>query len=240
MIQIHVNSNDAVSSSGLSSYMFELPQTIQYDARTPVYVELTSADIPMSYYVINSTNHTLQIKIGNNNHNIVLDIGNYDADEIASMLNTKFIDAGHAVTVTYSSNTNRMAFTCISETIQIRSGTTCGYLIGFINGRNSNTGHILTSPISVDVQTVEKFIILSSFSTDNMTTRESSLYAGVLASFAPNAPFNGSTSYNGSSYKYLTTIESLKQFTITVVNESFQEIDFNNVPLYFTITLYNR
>lgn len=240
MIQIHLNSNNATQILGSSSWLFELPHALVYDPRNSTTVELTNAEIPFSYYTINDNNNSLHIKIGTNTHVITLSNGNYTSDEIAEMLNDSFTSLGHAVTVTYSIATNKFTFTDNSEQIQIRDGTTCYKLIGFVGGENSSIDNVLTSPNTCDVMTVERFIIASSFNVDNITSNQNSAYSGILASFGPNAAFNGINIYDGRNYRFACNINNLTTIALTVLNENFEQIDFNNISCYFTITIYSR
>lgn len=240
IIQLHLNSNNATSVLGLSSWLFDLPHALIYDPRNSITVELTNAEIPFSYYTINDNNNSLHIKIGTPTHIITLTNGNYTCDEIAEMLNDSFTSLGHAVTVTYSIATNKFTFTDLTEHIQIRDSSTCAKLIGFIPNQNSSSDNILVSPYTCDVMTVERFVIASSFNVDNITSNQNAAYSGILASFGPNSAFNGINTYDGRGYRFPCNITNLTTVTLTVLNENFEQIDFNNIACYFTISIISR
>jgi hypothetical protein len=240
LIQIHLNSSQATTVLGSSSWLFELPHSLIYDPRASIQIELTNAEIPFSYYTVNNNNHLLSIKIGSNTHNISLTNGNYTCDEIAEQFHQLFTAAGHAVTVTYNLSTNKMVFSCPSENIQIRSSSTCLKLIGFTPGQNTSTDHILTSDLSCDVMTVERFIIVSSINVDNITSGQSAAHGGILCSFSLNASFNGVNLYDGKGYRFQCDITNLSTISLIVYDQEFNQIDFNGIASYFTLSIISR
>lgn len=235
MLQLHINSRDATHIFSDNDRLFDLPAPIVFNKMKSPLIELTSCEIPYSWYTVDSTNNLFSITVDTSTYNITLTSGNYDTDQLSALLNTYFTDHSVPVTCSYSSTTNKMTFTSVGHTLTFESSSTAGDLYGFsgeVTGVNT-----LTSDICCDVQRVEKLVIASSFPTLNISTNQQQ-HGGILATFMPNNTFFGTCTYDGRGYKFESNITSIDQFRITILNEQFQNINLNSVAWTMTITLY--
>jgi len=89
-------------------------------------VRVTHAEIPYSFYIINSNNNLLSLSTGN----ITIPVGNYNANTLITQLNSQFPTG---MTIIFSTSTGK--FTIIySTSFSISTTSTCGLLLGFTNG----------------------------------------------------------------------------------------------------------
>jgi hypothetical protein len=118
-------------------------------------------EIPLSYYVINSSNNTLSV----NSVSYQIAAGNWSASALATQLTTLLTNQG--ITVTYSSVTNRFTFGSISGEFEINASSTCLRQLGFSSGTHSSEELSLTSDQVVNLSGTSAIYITSNLVTQN-------------------------------------------------------------------------
>ena len=105
---ININSNDATifnNGSFLSDLTFSFPNILSRDDDVE-YLEggLDSAVFPVSFYIVNYSNHILSYTINHhgvyNNHTITIPVGNYDYRTLFTAMINEFHSHGHTFVLT--------------------------------------------------------------------------------------------------------------------------------------------
>lgn len=234
MVQIHINSSNAVNSNG-SSYMFDLPNKIIMPESANIYIELTSMEVDFSFYTVNSNNNVLDFNANSTIYTITFVPGNYDCFQLRDLINTELnlLGLSASVVCSYTDITNKFTFTA-TNLFNIYGSSTCLDLLGFSSQNHS--GFVVTSDLVADVYSyVQKIIVSSSFPTENQTTGGQQ---SILAAVPINASYLGVISYDGSKYKFRTYVDHIDVFTITIQDQSGQAIDLNGHLWTATLTFY--
>lgn len=233
-LQIHINSRNSIFEFSDSHRIFAVSSMINFDRYRPIYIELTSCEIPFSWYVIDASNNILNLSIDGVPQTLTLASGNFDTDEIAAAFNAAFTGT---VQCAYNSNTNKMTLTYTGHTISVLPTSTALDLFGFTSGVTHSGISTLVSDKVCDIQRVEKIFVSTNFPVPNQSCTTEA-YGGILASFVPNASFYGTNTYAGTHYKFRTNPCIIDQITVHIMNEAFQDIDFNNAAWSLTLTIY--
>jgi hypothetical protein len=137
-------------------------------ARTLVNVvamKIISAEIPFSYYVVNSSNNTFVLTedVTGVAPDIVITPGNYTSSQMITEIDAKLSAASvsETYTTTYSSSTNKFTITMTTVanatftlTFGVAGGTTntdLHWFLGFTSGVNSSAGLVLVSPNTINL-----------------------------------------------------------------------------------------
>jgi len=109
-------------------------------------VQLLNAQIPVSFYVINSTNNKFSLKLGAGVlTTYTIPVGNYQANSLISAIKTVVNDVNFNITI--SSINGQLTFT-YTNTIQISNiiSNSIGFVLGFASGIYNDTAFSLTAP----------------------------------------------------------------------------------------------
>lgn len=193
------------------------------------FLSITHAEIPCSWYLINSTNNVLVINASTYN----IPFGNYNATTLQTQLNSFLLGLG--ITLTYNLVTGKYTFTsATSFTIQITS--TCQKFIGM--GTTALSGTSITMPFPANFLPISRLVFRStSFGTQNYNSADKStdMFLSVQNSSSSGALILWN---NYSALKYdVTGLDSLNIVDIIVTDDFGNPIDFNNADWYITIRI---
>ena len=240
-LSIHLFSADGVSQNGsmLSDLTFQT-QGVYQDDENILYTEcaLIQAQIPNSWFLVNSNNDTLNYFFGEDDWTIQLTHGNYTGTSLITELVAKFLSAhGHEFTITLSSCTGKLIFE--NPTPSLGNFTFYGTssfkeIIGFETTITSS-GYILAMPFLADLLgTLSIKICSNKLNTQNTDT--------VLTSILQTIPITGSsydlTSWtNNNNSKSLLANRVLDFIDIKLYNDKNQLVDMNGVNWNMTVKL---
>lgn len=229
----NVGSNSAINyknGSALSNIEVQFPN-IYFKDKTirEIMLSITHAEIPNSFFLVNSTNNRLVI----NSSTYTITPGNYNAitfqTAIASFL------TGLSITASYNLITNKYTFTSATS-FTIQSTSTCSRFIGF--GSTSISGTSVTSPYVCNFLPIPRLLIRSqAFSTSNYNSADGStdLLLSVQNSSASGALILWN---NYSQLKYdITHVDNINLVDLTVTDDYGNLIDFNNCNWYITFRI---
>lgn len=189
-----------------------------------IMLSISHAEIPNSFYLVNSLNNTLVI----NASSFTIPQGNYNAITFQTAI-TAFC-TGLGITISYSLITNKYTFTSgVAFTIQTTS--TCQKFIGM--GTTALTGTNITVPFVCNFLPIPRILFHSnSFNFQNYNQADNS--TDLLLS-VQNSSQSGATILwtNYSQLRYdITHIDSLNVINIMVTDDFGNLLDFNNCPWY--------
>ena len=227
------------SSVGFSFYgmLQDEPDIVQAQ------ISIHSAQIPISYYVVNIYNHTLRYKIGNSGggpgpgsgtiNTVSFDVGNYNANSFIAEMKNKIPE----ITTAFNRVNGKFVFSS-NETITFyKDGSTCFKLLGLEKGLDY-TGTTITAPYPCQFQGITRIRIASNtFSTYSMDSLAGT-FSNTLATIAVNSGSYGILLYeNNSGYKPTLRNKIINDFDLMLLDDDEDLINFNNVDWNITLQL---
>ena len=235
-IQLHLNSEDCIKQySGTAYIEFALP-FFSVASTSTLYASVVHANIPYSFYNINSTNNCLCYILGLSTtiNRVYIPLGNYTSTtlltQLISILPTSF-------TITYNVTTNTFTFTNLStfsfQYDKIISFSTCLGLLGFTNTTQTAslnvTTYTLTSNTLVNLAPVRCICIYTTLHTGSLTSL-APLNQNILCSIPiSTSPFTMISYHNTNSYKANLNTNVFNNITIKLTDQLGNILNLNNV-----------
>jgi len=242
-ILFSMSSDSAVvkyNGSKNSRLQFNIPNMIHMTPNiTDIWFSVNSAVIPASFYNINSINN--RIRIGSTTYTI--ETGNYNITELITAINAQ-TNTAVLVSLAYNSITNKTTITNNGGTSQVitLSLSPILWVLGFarISTITLTTLTSSTSPNCVNLLNIPRIFIRSS-AIDAGNYSDETESQDVLAVVPNTACINGVIHYtNFNGIKHLVELQNLSNFDILITDDERNEIDFNGVPVFFTINITLR
>ena len=241
--QIYLNSANAqIQLNGTKksnvTFFFNDVITISKDA-IEMRMELVNAQIPVSWYLINSSNNQFATSTNNDVTFITwtLPVGNYNANTFISMFQTYM---GSAFTVTFNSTLNTFALvynTGGAWSIQDVGCNSIFSIIGFQSGvRYHSVGTVIQAPFSVNFGGLTKVNIVSaSFNLANIDSKANGTVSTICS--VPVSTIQGGYIFynNYTNFKSIFRNHEMSSINIQIQDPNNNYIDFNNID--WTITL---
>lgn len=223
-----------------SRMVFNIPNMIhQLPNITDIFFSINSAVIPASFYNINSTNN--KWKVGSINYTITQ--GNYNINDLISAMTNAMISV--SVVPSYNLITNKVTLTngnASSLPITFNVSPLL-WMLGFPNTGSVNMSALVgtaTSTNCVNLINIPRLFIRSS-AIDAGNYSDETESQDVLAVIPNTACFGGVIHYvNYNGIKHLVESQNLSSFDIFITDDERNEIDFNGVPVFFTINITLR
>ena len=245
--QIHLDSVNAsiqLNGSKKSNCTFFFNDVIKFDKNNiEMRLELVNAQVPISWYLINSTNNQFSTSTnGEATFQIwTLPVGNYNATTFITMFQTYM---GSAFTVSFSSITNTFTFTYgyNAWTLTDIGCNSIFQIIGFQTGiKYHSTGTpiaTIQAPYSVAFGGLTKVNIKSS--TFNLANADSKSQGQVstICSLPVSSIQGGYIFYNNiTNFKSIFRNHELSSINIPIQDPYNNYIDFNNVDWSMTLQI---
>ncbi|RZK26861.1 MAG: hypothetical protein EOO43_01530 [Flavobacterium sp.] len=132
-----------------SNFRFVIPDFIRYDQNTQyITIKLIHAELPYSFYVVNSNNNLLAMTITTiGDVNVTITNGNYNATSLITYLNTYFQTNYPAIAMTFTLNTStgRISMSA-NQSFSILSSSTCVRVLGLSGVTLNSTSNSLILP----------------------------------------------------------------------------------------------
>jgi hypothetical protein len=234
--QIYVSSKngDLYKNNLLNNVEFYLPM-IEIDDLYHIYMSVTNASIPVSWYNINLNNNVLVYGIvGGSTYNISLPVGNYNVTTLLS----KLISVMPNFNITYSSLTNKFTFTHVSlDFVFHSSSSNCFSILGFTKYDQYSISRVLTSVNCINLSPVRSFIIGTSLRTGNINLADP-LVQNILCSIPIISNSLGVVNYvNSDNFRTNLSTNVLNSLSIHITDQDANNIDFNGVNWFITLQL---
>jgi len=250
---ININSNDATifnNGSFLSDLKFSFPNIISRDDDVE-YLEggLDSAVFPVSFYIVNYSNHILNYTIFHlgvyTNYSITIPVGNYDYKTLFTSMIDAFHLNGHTfvltlneingiITMEYKKTGDRI-FHSINHV-----SSTCFRILGFDYRTDYYpVADILIAPFALNLLGIKKLkIYCPQFSSSNLDSTNYATTAIISTIINDQAPWGQINYYNttGETGSKLRVFE-MNNIDIRVTDEYGNLINFNNCDWSMTFVL---
>lgn len=236
--QLYLSSNDAniyLNGSKKSSVTFFFEDLLKLDKSSiEMRVSLVNAQIPVSYYQINSTNNTIYI----NTIPYVFPDGNYNVN---SFINTWYNIVGNNWSVTFNSINNTFLFSYPSSSfifyddIQNSIFPVIGFNIGktYTSVNNQINGLYPANFLGLNRINIKS----STFNFRNLDTYEKGRTT-TISSIPVNASSNGLINYiNITNYKSIFKNHEISSLNIDITDDNSNFIDFHNINWSMTLQI---
>ena len=232
--QINLSSNSANISNGSknSNLLFQLPGLLKYD-KNVLYnqISVVHAEIPISFYTINSNNNKLFI----DSTLYTLTNGNYNASTFKTML-LSLLPTNYNLLLNASTGAYTLSYT---TNFTINNNSTCYKILGLARNTNyTSVSNSLTFPYPCNFLGVNRLKIKSNILLTNNIDTNSNGRNNILTTIPVNNAQYGLIVYqNLVGFKCIFPNVGLDYIDLQITDEDDVELDFNNIPTYVTIQI---
>ena len=194
-------------------------------------ISVLNAQIPISYYLINSTNNKLVI----NNISYTLVNGNYTTTSLMSMILTLIPST---FSMSFNTSTGKYTLTNSAGNFNINSTNTCYTILGFVKSTlYSSTSNSLTFPEPANLYGIHRIKIKSNI----LHTRNFDSNSGcgnILTTIGVSSGITSVLCYdNTTNFRNIISNDVIDNIDIQLVDENDNLLDFNSIDWYLTIQL---
>ena len=230
--QIYLNSTNADSVSDYS-YNFILPNLEIADGNY-IYLSVQYANIPYSFYNINSTNNVLNYTLNSVNYTITITSGNYNITQLISSL--KLLLAGF--TISYNSITNKITFSHATYNFSFLASSTCHEILGFVKNTtyvSSNLSLISKNCVSlIPIKCINIVSNLLTYNINKSNPNNQSILCCIPVITQPNSIIEYKNNNNFRSNLFINQISDIK---IKLTDQNNNALDLNGLDFFITIQL---
>lgn len=239
---INLNSDNAILNNGTlnSDVTFNFTNILKEELDiTHSTISILSAQIPVSFYCINTNNNLLMVQYGSTTQLITITPGNYNANSLITELTNRFLSYSFTITIVINVSSGGLAFTSASALQFKMVGSTCQQVLGFNSNLVSNGSNVLVMPFPLNLLGSKRLSIKSPNLTCNNTYNSSSNSdTGCIGCIPVDVPSWALITYsNFTRYELILRQTIVSQINITIVDEYGHLIDFNNASWTLTLQL---
>lgn len=238
--QIYLNSGNAdlLLNGTMKSnvvFVFQAPIILNKNA-IEMKLSIVNAQIPISWYLINSTNNKIYITVNGIKTVYYFPIGNYNVNTFITQWLSAF---GTNWTVTYNSITNKLTFNYISNFSLSDDTSSLFSIIGFVSGQTyASSSNSLTSSNSINFYGLNRLQVKSStFQLNNVDSFKKGINRtlGII----PLTNVNGGICFynNFTNYRNVFKNREISSIGIEFQDDYKNYIDFSNVDWSLTLQI---
>ena len=249
--QVFLNSAQATAYGGDPTYksycyfyfnepIIQLPQAYNF------LISVNSAEIPVTWYRINSSNNIFSFTVNGSLFSITLRPGNYNAFQIAERIRfTNSVYPKFQLYTVYDSNSNKMFFyfyfdTSINCLVYMTNNLSYCGLSGTKVQANSRTNHyvVLVSDTVVDCMGANSLFVrmnnihVPSFDTNHKVS--TNIIARIPIDKGPNDVITYSLNNN---FQAKVNLQNLSQFEISITFDDNTPVNFNGADWTMTLQM---
>lgn len=246
---INLNSKNARKLNGTSNSKctFDFNNVLDNTETDIAYAEigLMSAEIPVSFYIINELNDTLTMSVSAVSNDIEIDDGNYTGNNFISQWTAKITNAFTNIqTTTLSPTTGKLSIenTGVDSIFLTKLGNNGLWeLMGFDGATTSveiPAGNTFELPFPLNLLGVNKLMLNSyALATYNLDSANGG-YSNTFFSLDVNVPSYGLVQYKNNSQTYsILRTQSIDDIDIEILDQDLNSIDFNNQEWLLTLVM---
>jgi len=236
---INLNSRDAIRNNGinLSNVSFAISNLIK-DDKDMLYstIGIINCQIPVSWYLINSTNCNLYVSVGGVPYTIVLTKGNYNSNTLFTELKTEFLSIGIILTISINKINGVLTFNFNGVVVSLLVSVGIFRILGFDD--ITYTGSIITPPFPLNLLGVKKLKINSAYLATNSYDSANSYSGDTIHTIPVDVPAFGLITFLNQSSTYgKMRLRRIDTIDIQILDEYNQFIEFNNIDWSMTLQL---
>lgn len=203
-------------------------------------ISILNAQIPISFYIINSVNNILYFYYGGILKIIYLTYGNYNAFDFITELTNKFSSSGSTITPTINRNTGVLTFVSSLSLQIIYANSTLASIIG-LGTSNSTSGTTVVMPYPLNLLGVKKLSIKSSSLSVNAYASKSLSFTDIICTIPCDQPYFNMISYINANdlNKNILRAPYIDGIDIQITDENDNLVDFNGQDWTITLVISN-
>lgn len=231
------NAKVIFNGNALSSGLWTFPNlNFKDDNIRNAYISIQHAEIPNTFYIVNSSNDTIYLSLlaPTQDYTITIPHGNYNVNTFITAV-TPLLPTGF--TLTYSTITCKITFTHSSRDFILNTtNTTARDVIGLGNTNQTSTGRILTMPNNVNfLPTARLNIRSSSFALGNFGIDGAS---DIILTIQNNGGQTARILYqNYNNQRFLLDKDNLQEIDLRITIDNGSLCEFNGVDWYITFQI---
>lgn len=225
---------EQISTNFNSNMKIDLEANIERDnAFQDIHVQLSSCEIPMSFYNFSSNLNNLNLNV-NGTTSLQLTEQHYDIDELCDFITA---DTTFKFSATFYPQKNKIILTNTDST---------GYTINFGNDASKNlakalgfkqvdvvmsAGESIISDNTVNLNTIHSIFVHTNLSVTNVITTTSGNFRNILQKIPVNAEFGDMIQYNpylSSQFSTVLNTNSVRSLELSLRDQNDNIIQFNN------------
>jgi hypothetical protein len=194
-------------------------------------ISVLNAQIPISYYLINSTNNKLVL----DSVTYTLTNANYTTTSIMTMILSII---PNTYSMSFSIATGKFTITNSSIDFTINSTSTCQILLGFSKSTNyTSTSKTFTFPFPANLYGIHRIKVKSNIlHTRNFDSNSGS--GNILTTIGITTGLTSVLDYiNQSNFRNIISNETIDFIDIQIADENDNLLDFNGVDIFLTLEL---
>lgn len=238
-IIINLSSSSAIKNNGsMNSNLLFKTNGIYKDDKHILYSQIgvSNAQIPISYYQVNTTNNIFSFTLKNSNYSVTLTSGNYNANTFINMITSLIVSYNFSLSI--NATTGKFILSNTTEDFIILPNSTCYHLLGFPQNQNVySSSKSLTFPYPCNLYGINRIKIKSNI----LATRNFDSNSGqgnILSTIPVSSGLTGVLCYvNYSNFKNIINNKNLDYIDILVTDENDNFIDFNGIDIFLTLQL---
>ena len=228
-VKLYLKSNTGTENSGVETDVtFNVVPPLSTNNFFDFTLTLESAEIPISFYNINSDNNTfIHTSSGGTDTTLTIPIKNYRATGLVTALNT--VMTALAITTTYDEQTNKFTFTHASSDFSLKGNAF--RVLGLLpTVANNSTSNVLVSPNMINLM-YPRNAFLKLISTQDTTYNKTIAKVQLSALEYEVVYFSGTVA---SEFSLTLTDKVLSTVRVAVVNDEDEPIggttSLNGIP----------
>lgn len=238
---ISLNSHYGLQQNGslLSNIVFNFSGILKKEETIKhVYISVLNAQIPVSFYVINSLNHHLRIRDNTTNITYLFQLtnGNYSATTLVQEIIFQMsLQSFPIPTINFNKSNGKLTFIFSQSTTILTPNSTIKDILGL--GTTSLTGTVIECPYPLNLLGVKLLNITSSSLAVSSFSSVNNSNLSILASIPIDQAFFNMVSYTNQSdlQKYELTTDYVNSIDLQILDEAGNYIDFNNSDWSITL-----
>jgi len=238
-INLILRSSSYTKSNDLShtkfNLTFDLYQPIKAYDNADIYISLDSFQFTNSFYTINENNCIFCYKLDTSLvTTTLLTYGNYDIDSLLVLLNTTFLNT---FVFTYSEITMKITIASTTYFKLIDNGINKNIyeLLGFNDLGTTTFSLSCTSQYIINLMSVQQLQITTDLNLDSISLKGSTHYNVLNTIQVTSKPQEVQTFKNNTMFKYRLNDKVINSITLTVLNQDYLPINFNNIDWFASI-----
>jgi hypothetical protein len=228
-IQVHLSASQASLNPSTTTPTWLLEHGVSGWYKTQLMLSVIQVAIPLSGYVIRSTNNSLVL----NSTTFVIPSGNWAATDLATRLTSLL--TSESITVTYSRTTNKFTFTSESGEFDIGEASTCLSLLGFSAQTHSSEELTLVSDGVVNLSGTSCIYIESNFPTQNLYNETQS---NILVKVPVTSNYSSIIVWqNPAPVKVWLKDDAVNRIELTLLDNAGEILDLNGLDWSITLQI---
>lgn len=239
---INLNSTNAIKYNGtmLSNVLFNFKNILKEESDI-LYSNcgILNAQIPASFYSVNSSNNTLKYTVGASNYTLTIASGNYNANTLITALQNGFSSNSTPITITIDKLNGKLSFSYTSSFSFQFNGSTIFKILGFDPNTNySSVSNNINGVYPCNLLGAKRINIysnaLANYSIDSFYLTNTSL----IQSLSISVPAFGLITYQNFTANYGRLKQRfINEIDIQLFDENNNYLDFNNIDWSITLQL---